>query len=308
MPEVTGDIPLHYTLTFRGNIEHALQNEGSVLRPFMTTGQKGVGEGAVTIDLFGATRGQRNDDRYGDTPQNDVARDRIWAHPISYDWGTLIDKQDNLRQMIDPTSNLSQACIWGLGEDLDYEVIIPAFFGNKATGKTGQTTRAFGTGAKVSPVVGVQVGSSPAADTGMNVKKLQTARKLFRQNKVLKRRMRERITVCMTAQQEDELFDDVKAIHGDYIQGRPLEKSELPGLFNMEFVFLEDLPVDSNGFRRIPAWVPSGMHLVDWDELTQVEAAKNPGKKFNVQLYAAFTSGAARGQEGKVVEIKCLEP
>jgi hypothetical protein len=304
--EIEGDIPFHYKKMFRGNIEHALQNEGSILRPHATMGA-GSGEGATVVDLFGATRGKLDTDRYGDTPHMDVARERIWAYPKTYEWGTLIDRKDNLKMMMDPASQLTQAAVWGLGQDLDELIIMPAFFGSKHTGVDGATPRAFGYGARVSPIVAVDVqDGSGTGDVGMNVKKLQTARKLFRQNKV--KLARERITVAMCAQQEDELFDDVKAINGDYVAGRPLEKGVLPGLFDMNFVIIEDLPLDGDGHRRCPAWVPSGLHLLDWAALGTVDAAKSPGKKFNVQLYASFTSGASRGQEGKVVEIKCNEP
>lgn len=301
MPEI--QIPKHYRTQFLSNVAHLLNNEGSLLRRHVTE-MSVQGEKASIVDQYGVRRGRKDTERYGDTPIMSTPRDRRWVHPETYDWGDLIDNKDRLKQVLDPTSPLVQGCAWGLGENIDYDMIIPAFFGDARIGKTGENTEAFDTSGQV---VGVQVQSPAAAtDVGMNVKKLQTARKILRQRKV--KLQREQICVAMTAQQEDDLFDDVKAIHHDYIamMPRPLEKGMLPGLFQMTFEIIEDLETDENNHRRCPVWVKSGL-VLGIDQDIDIQIAPDPGKKFNVRIYGAVTGAATRTEQGRVVEIKCKE-
>lgn len=296
------NIPVHYQPTFASNMEMLLSNEGSILRGTMDE-QAVDGEGRSIVDQFGTTRGRKDTERYGDSPQMEVERARRWLYADTFDWGTLIDRKDKLKQVLDPTSALMKSATDGLGENLDYDVILPAFFGTAYVGKQGTETEAFDS-ANLTVPVGLKSDGTVSGTQGMNVKKLQAARKILRSKKV--RLEREEVYVALTAQQEDELFDDAKAIHGDYINGRPLEKGMLPRLFQMNFVYLEDLLLDDDGYRRVPVWVKSGMCLGMQEEL-MTNIAPRPDKKFMPYVYAAFTAGATRKEQGKVVEIKSYE-
>lgn len=296
------EIPKHYATMFKDNIEHLVQNGGSILLPYIDDESGYTGKGASPVVQFGKSRGQEKTDRYGDTPQNKTPRDRRWLFPKTFDWGDLLDPDDDISMVIDPTSSLSEAAMMGLGEDLDYEYIIPGMLGNNQVGEDGaMTTVSLSAG----NIVGVQVGSSPAADTGMNVKKLQTAHKILRQNKALRKlRPGERPYVAITAQQEDELFDDAKAIHGDYIVNKAVESGELGRLFKFEPIIIEDLPLDANGDRECPFWLPSGVHCGFWRKW-ETNIAPNPAKRFHTQIYIAFRAGVTRLQEAKVGKILC---
>lgn len=296
------NIPIHYRTTYADNMEMLLSNEGSILRGTFEE-QPVDGEGRSIVDQYGTTRGRRDDERYGDSPHMEVERARRWIFAETWDWGTLVERKDKLKQVLDPTSALVKSGVDGLGENLDYDIMIPAFFGPAYVGKTGTEIEQFDTVNNVVPVT-LQPDGSTSAPTGMSVKKIQAGRKILRRNKV--KLEREEIYLALTAEQEDELFDDTKAINGDFISGRPLEKGDLPRLFRCNFVYIEDLEVDSNGYRRNPMWAKSGMVLGMQEEL-MTNIAPRPDKKFMPYVYAAFTAGATRKEQGKVVEIKNAE-
>lgn len=293
MADADVEIPKHYRTTFATNVELLLSNGGSILRPHVME-MPITGEKATVVDQFGTVRGVEDTDRYGDTPVMTVPRDRRWVFPRKQHWGTVIEEFDKLKTVLDPTSMIVKGAGEGLGENLDYDVILPAFFGDARVGGGGENTESFDS---VNSVVA-------HGGTGMTVAKIQAAHKKFRQAKV--KLTMERPKLAMTAQQEDELFNDVKAIHGDYIQGRPLEKGMLPSLFNFDFVYLEDLPKVGN-VRRCPAWVPSGLVLGMEKTITSF-LERSPGKKYNYVPYLYFVAGATRTQQGKVLEIQCQEP
>ena len=58
---------------------------------------------------------------------------------VDYEYADLIDKQDQVRTLIDPTSSYAQAAAFALGRAMDDE-IISAISGNAFSGETGSTT------------------------------------------------------------------------------------------------------------------------------------------------------------------------
>ena len=66
---------------------------------------------------------------------------------VDYEYADLIDKQDQVRTLIDPTSSYAQAAA-ALGRAMDDE-IISAISGNAFSGETGSTTVALPAGRKI---------------------------------------------------------------------------------------------------------------------------------------------------------------
>lgn len=291
------DIPVHYRTTYKMNVQHLLNNEGSILRPWITE-QAVDGDKPQIIDQYGVTRGQPQTDRYGDTPVNRTPRDRRWVFPRTFDWGDIIDKKDKIKTVLDPTSPIVTGAAWGLGENIDYDMILPNFF---APAKKGQEAEIIETFDDSKFSVAADVRDAGSGNTGLNVKKVKRGRQILRKYK--NKLQRENPIMAITAEDEDWLLEDMKAIHGDYIRGRPLESGDLPNLLKTQFVIIEDIPTDpSTGLRMNPMWVRSGMTLGIADDIT-VEMAKNPGKRFNMQIYADVTGSATRNEAGKVIKI-----
>jgi hypothetical protein len=294
-PEI--EIPKHYVPTFERNVLHALQQKASRLEAFVTPGM-GEGEGASPVDLYEDTEAVESTDRYGDTPIMEVGRARRWVTPRKYDWGTLVDNIDKLKLVLDPTSNLVMAARMAMGRALDRKVIMPAFFGAALQGKdltdaTNGTAVVFDTTKyRVANTVGSAGG---ATAVGLNVDKIIKVKQLFIQNEV--DLDAEKLNIAITDQQWADLFADIKAVNGDYINGRPIAEGDLGMIMNVNFIKVQQLPSTgaSPNDRLLPVWVKSGIQLRKWKEVT-TSMALDPTKKFRPRVYMEMAAGAVRSQ------------
>jgi hypothetical protein len=302
MAEQAVEIPKHYVPTFERNILYALQQKASLLEAHVTGGSA-QGEGAAPVDVFGDTEAEEANDRNGDSPNQTVTRERRWMTPTKWDWGTLLDSMDQLKQVLDPTSILVESAKMALGRKLDRAVIMPAFYGAVRVGKDmtdafANSTVTFDTSKyRIANTFGSSGGATPV---GMNVAKLMA--NFVDVNS-------ERPKVAITAQQWSDLFNDAKAVNGDYINGRPMMEGDLPLLLGFDFVQVEQLPSagTSPDDRYNPVWVKSGIQMRKWQDI-KVQIGIDPGKKFRPRVYVSMAAGAVRAQEGKVLQVVCREP
>lgn len=294
------EIPKHYQPMFTQNVEMLVQKSGSILFPTFSHGVY-KGESAEVVKQFGPTVARRGDNsRHGDTPIMTTPRDQRWVFPEVVDWGDLFDRNDLMKQLIDPTSPITTNAKNAVGRALD-EIGIEAFFGDAKTGKNGGTTTQFD---DTNMLVDVDVGSNAA--TGMNVAKIIRGRRLLRAQYAIT--ATDDLHVALASQQEEELFNDDRFVNTRYRRSAVLEDADSNEFFRCHFHYLEELPYDPAHatYRWCPMWVQSGMHFGMWENLT-VEIGKNPNKKFNWQLYIWQRLGATRVQEKKVVKIKNKE-
>lgn len=293
------NIETHYRIGFSNAQEMLLQDNGGKLDGTFMQGTVN-GEGQSVVDQFGTIDPRLDDERYGDSPHMDLDRKRRWIYAESFDAGHLIDKKDVLRSVLDPTSAINKAIWNGMRRKRD-DIRVSAFFGPARIGRKGDEVENFDTAGQV---VGVQVGSSPAADTGFNVKKLQRARR-----KLLEAEIdldTDELYAALTAEQEDNLWDEAKITHGDYVNGRPFEKGMLPPILGFKrFIHIERLPKTGN-VRHNPVWVKSGMYFGVAEEVTSDVVIRND-KKLMPYAYARMTAGATRLENKKVVRVDSLE-
>lgn len=296
-------VPVHYVTGFTNNIEHLLQTEGSLLEPYVQV-ELYEGEAAQVVDQFGVTRARRDLQRDDDTPNMNVPRDARWIYPTDIDWGTRLERKDQLRQMINPKSPLVQAGTWAIGREIDDVIINDGIFGVNMTGRKGATPVAFPS----SQAIAVDVGGG-GSPTGLNTEKLIRANeKLFGASI----NPRARKYMIITEKQNSDLLRETKVTSSDYNGGdRPVLKEGIVQYFmGWNFIMIPSdamlIPVNGSGHRRCVGWIENGIVLGKWNGLFS-RAAEHPGKKFNVQIYLAQAVGATRKQEKQIVEVPCLE-
>ena len=85
-----------------------------------------------------------------------------------YEWADLIDQQDRVRTLIDPTSSYALAAAYAMGRSMDDE-IIAAVSGNAFGGETGSTTIALPSGQKI----------TESGTAGLTIAKLRTAKEIL---------------------------------------------------------------------------------------------------------------------------------
>lgn len=279
----------HYTT----NVQLLLQQKGSLLKEAVTTGNY-TGKAAKAVEQIGAVTAGRISERHGDTPLKDTNHTARWIFPRDYIWADLVDDQDKLRMLIDPTSSYAINGAYAIGRAMDDE-IIEAFFAIAKTGENGNENKAF------LKEHTIEAGKDPA--TGMSVDKLQAAKKLLRQAEV--DMDHDPVFCAITAQQEQDLLKEIKVTSTDFTSRPVLMDGKLTSFLGIQFVPIQRLPLLDN-IRSCPVWSRSGMHLGIWEDIS-VSIDRRPDKRNSTQVMVRGTFGATRTDEKKVVNILCRE-
>lgn len=290
------NITTHFVQQYTTNVQLLLQQKGSKLRNTVTVGSY-TGKAAKAIEQVGPVTAQKRTIRHGDTPLISTPADARWVFPTDYEWADLIDDQDKLRMLIDPTSSYSQNGAYALGRAMDDE-IISAFFADAKTGENGSTTTSFGADQDV------VVGTGSTGATGLNISKLREAKKILMANEV--DIDNDPLFCIITAQQHDDLLNEAQAISLDYNTRPVLVDGKITAFMGFNFVHTERLPLNASSQRRVPAFAKSGMHLGLFNDINTM-ISERADKGYATQVYVKGTFGATRTEEGKVVEIVCAE-
>jgi hypothetical protein len=284
---------------FKSNVAMLLQQTDSRLAQAVTPYQL-RGEAAEVLEQFGQTTAVTGLGRHADTPILDVPQDRRWCYPTDVDWGTMVDKQDLLRLMIDPKSQMTASGVAALQRAKD-DIIASAMFGTAKTGKTGSNNTSFLAGNVVANTFGA------SAATGLNVAKFREARRLLRKAEVDFEGGN--IYAALSADKEADLFNEALVTNSDYNSRNQavIADGRLMGILGIQFIHSERfLGGDQSQFTgsgyEIPVWEKSGVGLGIWNDVN-VNVAEVPTKRFNWQVYMGMTIGATRLEEKRLVKI-----
>ncbi len=275
---------------YSSNVSLLLQQRGSKLRDAVTVGSY-TGKAAKAVEQIGAVTAQARTSRHADTPLISTPHDARWVFPSDYEWADMIDDQDKLRMLIDPTSPYAMNGAYALGRAMD-DLIISAALGTAMTGENGSTSTSFATATQQIAVGG----------TGLTVAKLRQARRILMTNEVDV--MADPLYIAVTAVQLDELLGTTEVTSSDYNTVKTLVSGEIDTFLGFKFIQCERLGTDGSGDRRCIAWAKSGMHLGMWNDIN-TKISERADKSYATQVYVKGTFGATRTEEKKVVEIIC---
>jgi hypothetical protein len=296
-------------VTFKNNVELALQQATSKLAQYAMQ-EAASGKNFELTNLIGAVKGNEATVRHGDTQYVNTPHDRRWlAKKPEYYYADLVDTEDRLRAGIDLQGAYVKAGASTVKRGWD-DRWIEGFYGTAYTGETGATAVTFPAG----NIGAVDIGA--AAPTGLNMAKLRWAKRKLLANLV--DTDTEELYIGVTSVQYDNLLNEVQATSNDFVSAdrKVIESGELPKLLGFNFIQCEygntssfnnaALTLDSSSYRRVPVWAKSGMALGTWQEMnTSID--RLPGKQQSVQVYCGTTVAATRTQEGKCLQLLCLE-
>jgi hypothetical protein len=303
------------------NVMMLLQQQGSKLRNAVQT-YKYMGKAASVAEQFGSVSPVRNQSRHSDTPLISTPQDKRWMYPNDYDWADLIDNQDKLRMLIDPTSSYAMAGAWSMGRAIDDE-IISGFFNANNTGENGTTSTgtlaAFNSN---SQQVAATIGASAA--TGLNIAKLRRAKRILMEGLVDVDN--DQLVAVISARQHDDLLNEAQAISLDYNTKPVLVDGKISAFMGINFIVSERIP-GAAGFNvainpsvptgssdgqyttgsrwMVPVFAKSGMSLGVWNDITTT-IDRRPDKRNSYQVYVTGTFGACRLEERRCVLINCV--
>jgi hypothetical protein len=294
-------VPTHFVQAYSTNVMMLLQQRGGKLASTVSQGSY-TGKAAKAVEQVGLVTPVKNLGRHSDTPLISTPADARWVFPNDYDWADLIDSQDKLRMLIDPQGPYTQNAINAMRRAQDEEILL-AFFASSATGENGTTSTAFPAGQQV----GVNVGGT---SSNLNVAKLRSARRLLMAAGVDLES--EPIYCAITASDHDALLNEIQIASLDFNSQPVMVDGQVRRFLGINFIPVEfsdttsypqaSAALVSGGVRSIPVWVPSGLHMGIWNDVTTA-VDRRPDKRNSVQVYATQTVGATRIEEKRVVQI-----
>ncbi|WP_065760238.1 phage capsid protein [Pseudomonas defluvii] len=274
---------------FADNFRHLAQQMQSRFEPHVTIEPNIVGM-SKSVNRLGQRTANRRTQRHADTPINDQPHSTRFVDLFDWDDGDMIDDQDKIRMLVDPTSEYVKAMIASLNRAKD-DVVIASMGGNsRAT-----------TGNIILPSTQKIV----VGGTGLTKAKIIQARKMFRKNEA-DNHNGEELFITYSAQAAADILADPTLTSADYMAGKFLQEGDVEGKWmGFNWIPSERTPYDG-ATRRLYAWAKSGVTLGKGADIT-TEVGKDPGKGFNVRIYAKMSIGAVRVEEEKVVEIAVTE-
>ena len=277
-------------IDYKSTVEHLLQQRGSKLRQAVMEDSY-QGKSGKAVNQLGAVNAQKRTTRHADTPLIETPQDARWVFPVDYEWADLIDDQDKLRIIADPTSPYAINGSMAMGRAMDDEIIAAAT-GTSLTGEDGTTSTAFPAGQTAGTTAG-----------GLTVAKLREAMQLLLAAEVDVDN--EPLFCAIGAQQHDDLLGETQAGSLDFTNRPVLVDGRIKAFMGFNFLDSQRLALSGSN-RTVVCWAKSGLHLGIWGDIN-VQISDRADKSYSTQVYVKETIGATRVEEKKVVAITCSE-
>ena len=286
---MSSQITTAFVQQYSNNVQMLSQQKGSLLRNAVDA-ETIVGKNAF-FEQVGQATAQKRVSRHSDTPQIDTPHSRRRVSMVDYEYADLIDKQDQVRTLIDPTSSYAQAAAFALGRAMDDE-IISAVSGNAFSGETGSTTVALPSAQKI----------TESGTDGLTIAKLRSAKEKFDSASVDPSIPR---YIVVGPKQISDLLGTTQVTSSDFNTVKALANGEINSFLGFNFITSNRLSIASSK-RLCLAFAMDGVKLaLGQDIMTRIDERSDKG--YATQVYVCMTMGATRMEEEKVVTIEAHE-
>lgn len=283
------EITTAFVAQYSANVQLLSQQKGSRLRAAVrnetVVGDKGF------FDQLGATAASKRTSRHADTKLVNTPHSRRRVTPVEYDWADLIDNEDKVKLLIDPTSEYAMNAVNAMGRSMDDEIIAAAL-GTAYTGVDGTTATALPAGQKIA------VGT-----TGMTIAKLLSAKEILDASEVDNELPR---FVACTSKQMSDLLGTTQVTSSDYNTVKALVQGVIDSYLGFKFIRSERLALDPAAAttRQCFAFAQPGILLGTSQDII-AKIAERPDKNHATQVFTSMSIGATRMEEKMVVQIDC---
>lgn len=285
------DISTIFVKQFSTTIQYLVQQMETRIEKAVRV-ETGIRAEDAYFDQIGARTAQTKVSRHERVNYADQTYDRRRVSPIVKFDADLLDNDDKLRAIIDPTSPISRSIAMALNRAKD-DAIIDAFFGIAYSGKTGTTANTWASFTD-------QIIASGSA--GLTKSKILEAMQILDANEVPRE---DRFLVC-SAKQITDLLNTTEVASADYNTVKALVQGEINTWLGFNIIRSERLAVNGSSERRVCAFQKQGMLLAYSQDITAT-IDRMPEYHNATQIYASMQIGATRMEEKRVVEIACTE-
>ena len=284
---MSSQITTAFVEQYSANIQMLSQQMGSLLRDAVRN-ESVVGKDAY-FDQIGKVTAILKTSRHSDTPQIDTPHSRRRVSLADYEFADLIDQQDKVRLLIDPTSSYAKAAAYAMGRAMD-DVIIAAALGSANTGVSGGTAVALPAG----NIVAANTGG-----TGMNIAKLASAKQILDAGDVdpsIKRH------IVVSPTEIADLLNSTTVTSSDFNTVKALVHGEIDSFMGFKFHVSNRLVDNGAANTQCIAFAEDGILLgVGKDVTARIDERSD--KSYATQVYYCQTIGATRMEEAKVVSV-----
>ena len=283
---MSSNITTAFIQQYSANVQMLSQQMGSLLRDKVRL-ESVVGKNAF-FDQVGSVTAVEKTSRHSDTPQIDTPHARRRVSLSDYEFADLIDQQDKVRLLIDPTSSYAQAAAMAMGRAMD-DVIISAALGTAFTGETGSTSTS-------------NANTIAHGSAGLTIAKLRTAKQTLDLNSVDPSIPR---FIIVGPKQITDLLGTTEVTSSDFNTVKALANGEINSFLGFNFIVSNRLSLDGTT-RSCIAYAQDGIALgVGKDVMARIDERSDKG--YATQVYYCASFGATRMEEDKVVEVQCTE-
>lgn len=295
---------------FSANVHTLAQQKGSKLRQYVRT-EAMKGEAAF-FERIGLKTAQEKTSRHAQTTYTDTphTRRRVTAR----DWfdADLVDKEDQLRLLIDPKSHYANAIASAIARQMDAEIVRAAL--DVAYTVDGSTSSSMGTDNRICAV-------ASSALSNLNLLALRTAKFKMDQDDVED----EGRHFAINASALMSLLSDSTITSADFNAVKALVQGELNSFLGFQFHRCERITTQLSSFaantttgvydsggttstagKSCFAWQEQGILLGIWKDIMG-RITEESTKHFAWQVYASASFGGVRMEENRVVEVICAQ-
>ena len=286
---MSNQITTAFVQQYSNNVQMLSQQKGSLLRSAVDV-ETVVGKNSF-FDQVGVASAVKRLTRHADTPQMDTPHSRRRVSLSDYEYSDLIDNQDKIRTLIDPTSAYATAAAYALGRAQDDE-IIAALSGTAYTGETGSTATILPSAQKI----------TEASTGGLTIAKLRTAKEILDSASVDPSIPR---YIAVGPRQITDLLGTTEVTSSDFNSVKALANGEVNSFLGFNFIVSNRLDISSSK-RLCLVWAMDGCKMaIGQDLMTRIDERADKG--YAHQVYVCQSIGATRMEEEKVVTIEAHE-
>ena len=273
----TSTIDRAFIEAFRSNVIHLCQQKPSRLRSTVDT--MTVKAEIANVERIGSQEAIEKTTRHTPTPILDVPHSRRRFPMQDFQWADLIDSEDEIRMLISPKSEYARSGAWAMNRQYD-RLIIDALTADATDGD----------GASVSFPISQDI---VAGGTGMTLDKVIAAKELLDANEVDP----DNRFMVVNSKGMSDMLGTTEVTSSDFNSVKALVQGSFDTWLGFKWIQTELLPAG-----ECYAYHKSGMRLgIGRDVSTRID--KRPDVSYATQVYLAFTAGATRVEEEKVVRI-----
>jgi len=286
---MSNQITTAFVQQYSNNVQMLSQQKGSLLRSAVDV-ETVVGKNSF-FDQVGVASAVKRLTRHADTPQMDTPHARRRVSLSDYEYSDLIDNQDKIRTLIDPTSAYATAAAYALGRAQDDE-IIAALSGTAFTGETGSISTVLPSSQKI----------TEGGTDGLTIAKLRSAKEILDASSVDPSIPR---YIAVSPKQITDLLGTTEVTSSDFNTVKSLANGEVNSFLGFNFIVSNRL-TSASSKRLCLVWAMDGCKMaIGQDLMTRIDERSDKG--YAHQVYVCQSIGATRMEEDKVVTIEAHE-